>query len=139
MGVPTPTVGSRHAAAEAFAPARPAVLSVATEVPSARVTTAELAERLGVSEDWIVSRTGIRSRPVAAPDERLSEFAARAGSAALSRAGVDPAEVDLVLVATLPQDELMPNGGPTRAPRRDRPRRRLHRLFVRAVARRSAD
>jgi 3-oxoacyl-[acyl-carrier-protein] synthase III len=93
-------------------PPRPAILSVATEVPAATVTTAELAERLGVSEDWIVSRTGIRARPVASPDERLSEFAARAGVAALSRAGVDPAEVDLVLVATLTQDELMPNAAP---------------------------
>jgi len=102
--------GQRVAAA--LAPARPAMLSVAAEVPPARVTTAELAERLGVSEDWIVSRTGIRSRPVAAPDERLSEFAARAGSAALSRAGIDPADIDLVLVATLTQDELMPNAAP---------------------------
>jgi len=93
-------------------PARPALLSVAAEVPSARVTTSELAERLGVSEDWIVSRTGIRARPVAAPDERLSDFAARAGSAALSRAGVEPSDVDLVLVATLTQDELMPNAAP---------------------------
>ena len=92
--------------------ARPAILSVAAEVPSARVTTAELAERLGVSEDWIVSRTGIRARPVAADNERLSEFAARAGSAALHRAGVEPADVDLVLVATLTQDELMPNAAP---------------------------
>ncbi|HUA07207.1 MAG TPA: beta-ketoacyl-ACP synthase III [Solirubrobacteraceae bacterium] len=93
-------------------PARPALLSVAAEVPSARVTTAELAERLGVSEDWIVSRTGIRARPVAAPDERLSDFAARAGREALARAGVDPSDVDLVLVATLTQDELMPNAAP---------------------------
>ncbi|HTT30906.1 MAG TPA: beta-ketoacyl-ACP synthase III [Solirubrobacteraceae bacterium] len=93
-------------------PARPAVLSVAAEVPSARVTTAELAERLGVSEDWIVSRTGIRARPVAAPDERLSDFAARAGLEALNRAGASPADVDLVLVATLTQDELMPNAAP---------------------------
>jgi 3-oxoacyl-[acyl-carrier-protein] synthase-3 len=112
MGVRTHTVLSDRVAAEEFAPARPAILSVAAEVPSARVSTAELAERLGVSEDWIVSRTGIRSRPVAAPDERLSEFAARAGSAALSRAGVDPADIDLVLVATLTQDELMPNAAP---------------------------
>ena len=81
-------------------------------MPAARVTTAELAERLGVSEDWIVSRTGIRARPVAAPDDRLSEFAALAGSRALSRAGVDPADIDLVLVATLTQDELMPNAAP---------------------------
>jgi len=112
MGVRTHTVGWPHAAGEAFAPARPAVLSVAAEVPSARLTTTELAERLGVSEDWIVSRTGIRSRPIAASDERLSEFAARAGSAALDRAGMDPADVDLVLVATLTQDELMPNAAP---------------------------
>ncbi|MBV9811034.1 MAG: beta-ketoacyl-ACP synthase 3 [Solirubrobacterales bacterium] len=103
---------SAEAATSALAPARPAILSVAAEVPSTRVTTAELAERLGVSEDWIVSRTGIRARPVAADDERLSEFAARAGSAALHSAGVDPADVDLVLVATLTQDELMPNAAP---------------------------
>ena len=93
-------------------PPRPAVLSVAAEVPSARVTTSELAERLGVSEDWIVSRTGIRARPVAAPDERLSDFAARAGLEALNRAGASPSDVDLVLVATLTQDELMPNAAP---------------------------
>jgi len=101
-----------HGSVEGDEPARPAVLSVAAEVPSARVTTAELAERLGVSEDWIVSRTGIRARPVAAPDERLSDFAARAGLEALRRAGVDPSDVDLVLVATLTQDELMPNAAP---------------------------
>ncbi len=104
--------GALHGTSAAYAPARPAVLSVAAEVPAARVTTAELAERLGVSEDWIVSRTGIRERPVAAADERLSDFAARAGQGALSRAGVDPLEVDLVLVATLTQDELMPNAAP---------------------------
>jgi len=102
--------GQRVAAA--LAPARPAMLSVAAEVPPARVTTAELAERLGVSEDWIVSRTGIRARPVAAPDERLSDFAARAGLRALSRAGLEPSNLDLVLVATLTQDELMPNAAP---------------------------
>jgi 3-oxoacyl-[acyl-carrier-protein] synthase III len=103
-------VGQRAAAA--LAPARPAVLSVAAEVPSARLTTVELAERLGVSEDWIVSRTGIRARPVAAPGERLSDFAARAGREALNRAGLEPSDVDLVLVATLTQDELMPNAAP---------------------------
>ncbi len=110
VGVGTRVAGDTSA--QALAPARPAILSVAAEVPSARVSTAELAERLGVSEDWIVSRTGIRSRPVAASNERLSDFAARAGSAALGRAGVDPGDVDLVLVATLTQDELMPNAAP---------------------------
>jgi 3-oxoacyl-[acyl-carrier-protein] synthase-3 len=65
-----------------------------------------------VSEDWIVSRTGIRERPIARPDERLSDFAAAAGTRALTRAGIEPADVDLVLVATWTQDELMPNAAP---------------------------
>jgi 3-oxoacyl-[acyl-carrier-protein] synthase-3 len=111
-GIDTRTHPLSQPATSDVEPPRPAILSVASEVPGATVTTAELAERLGVSEDWIVSRTGIRARPVAAPDERLSEFAARAGVAALNRAGVDPAEIDLVLVATLTQDELMPNAAP---------------------------
>jgi 3-oxoacyl-[acyl-carrier-protein] synthase-3 len=49
---------------------------------------------------------------VAASDERLSEFAARAGAAALGRAGIEASDLDLVLVATLTQDELMPNAAP---------------------------
>src|SRR5947209_7243233 len=86
--------------------------SVAVALPAQRVTTAELAGRLGVNEDWIVSRTGVRERPVAGPDERLSDYAARAGTEALERAGVDPVEVDLVIVATMTQDELTPNSAP---------------------------
>jgi 3-oxoacyl-[acyl-carrier-protein] synthase-3 len=112
LGLGPGTRAVSQASAEALAPARPAILSVATEVPSAQLTTTELAKRLGVSEDWIVSRTGIRSRPVAGPGDRLSEFAARASTRALSRAGVDATDIDLVLVATLTQDELMPNAAP---------------------------
>ncbi len=60
--------------------ARAAFHSLATEIPPGRLTSAELAERLGVAEEWIVSRTGIRERPVAAPEDRLSDYAARAGA-----------------------------------------------------------
>jgi 3-oxoacyl-[acyl-carrier-protein] synthase-3 len=91
---------------------RAAPHAVAIDLPSKRLSTAELAERFELSEEWIVSRTGVRERPMAGPDERLSDFAARAGAAALKRAGVDPAEVDLVLVATITQDELTPNAAP---------------------------
>ena len=87
-------------------------MSVATEVPARRLTSAELAERLGISEEWIISRTGIRERPVADPDERLTDYAARAGTAALERAGVDAPDLDLVIVATMTQDELTPNAAP---------------------------
>jgi 3-oxoacyl-[acyl-carrier-protein] synthase-3 len=93
--------------------ARPAaVLSVATELPEGRLTSAQLADELGISEEWILSRTGIRERRRAADHERLSDFAARAGGKALQAAGVEAAELDLVLVATMTQDELTPNAAP---------------------------
>jgi 3-oxoacyl-[acyl-carrier-protein] synthase-3 len=88
------------------------VLSVSTELPEDRLTSAELAAQLGISEEWIVSRTGIRERRRARPDERLSDYATRAGKSALERAGVAAAELDLVMVATLTQDELTPNTAP---------------------------
>jgi 3-oxoacyl-[acyl-carrier-protein] synthase-3 len=92
--------------------ARAAFHSIATEVPQNRLTSAELAERLGISEEWIVSRTGIRERPVADPDDRLTDFAARAGTAALKRAGIEARDLDLVIVATMTPDELTPNAAP---------------------------
>ncbi len=85
---------------------------MATELPEGRLTTAELAGRLGLSEEWILSRTGIRERRRAAPDERLSDFAARAGAKALAAAGLSGSDIDLVLVATMTQDELTPNTAP---------------------------
>jgi 3-oxoacyl-[acyl-carrier-protein] synthase-3 len=89
-----------------------AILSVATDLPPDRLTNAELAETLGVTEEWIVSRTGIRERRRARPDERLSDYATRAGARALEAAGVQAANLDLVIVATLSQDEVTPNTAP---------------------------
>jgi 3-oxoacyl-[acyl-carrier-protein] synthase-3 len=91
---------------------RAALHSVAVDLPPNRLTSGELGRRLGLSEEWIVSRTGVRERPVAAPDERLADFAARAGSAALERAGVEPTDVDLVIAGTMTADELTPNAAP---------------------------
>ena len=105
---------SRRALAPTGADARrtATIMSIATEVPAGRLTNAELAESLGLSEDWIYSRTGVRERPRARADERLSDFAARAGAAALAQADVDAADVDLIIVATMTQDELTPNTAP---------------------------
>ena len=88
------------------------ILSVAAELPAGRLTTAELSRRLGVSEEWIISRTGVRERCQAGADERLSDYAARAGEKALRAAGLSADDVDLVIVATLTQDELTPNAAP---------------------------
>jgi len=99
--------------APASSEVRPAaIIGLATELPEGRLTNAELAAHLDITEDWIVSRTGIRERRRAAPEERLSEYAARAGAAALADAGVPATELDLVIVATMTQDELTPNTAP---------------------------
>jgi 3-oxoacyl-[acyl-carrier-protein] synthase-3 len=96
-----------------LAPPRHAeILSVGTELPAGRITNEQLAEQLGVSEQWILSRTGIRERCQAGPEERLSDYATSAARKALKRAGIAPAEVDLVLVATTTPDELQPNTAP---------------------------
>jgi 3-oxoacyl-[acyl-carrier-protein] synthase-3 len=88
------------------------VLSVAAELPEGRLTTGELAERFGLTEEWIMTRTGIRERRRAGEHERLSDYATRAGEAALLRAGVSAEDLDLVIVATMTQDELTPNTAP---------------------------
>jgi len=89
-----------------------ALRSVAAVLPETVVHNDAVAERIGKSDEWIYTRTGIRERRVARSDERLSDFATEAGRIALERAGVDGAELDLVLVATMTQDEITPNAAP---------------------------
>jgi 3-oxoacyl-[acyl-carrier-protein] synthase III len=93
-------------------PAGATLASVAMRVPEGRVRSAELAPLLGVEEDWILARTGVRERRIAADGERLTPLAGAAAHDALAAASVDPADVDLVLVATVTADEVMPNAAP---------------------------
>jgi 3-oxoacyl-[acyl-carrier-protein] synthase-3 len=88
------------------------MVSVGVSLPQTVVGNAEIAPRIGVSDEWIVRRTGIHSRHVAAPQERLATHAIDAGALALARAGVAPEDVELVLVATTTPDEVMPNSAP---------------------------
>jgi 3-oxoacyl-[acyl-carrier-protein] synthase-3 len=81
-------------------------------VPENVVSNATVAEGAGVTEQWIVHRTGVRERRHVAEGQRLSDLAVSAGRDALDQAGVRPDEVDLVLVATLAADELTPNAAP---------------------------
>jgi 3-oxoacyl-[acyl-carrier-protein] synthase-3 len=67
---------------------------------------------MGVSEQWIYARTGIRERRRAAADERLSDYAIRAAAAALVSAEMHPEHLDLVVVATNTPDDLQPNVAP---------------------------
>jgi 3-oxoacyl-[acyl-carrier-protein] synthase-3 len=89
-----------------------ALASVAMAVPDRVVTNATVAEGAGVTEAWIVHRTGVHERRRVSEGERLQDLAVAAGRAAVLEAGVDPQDVDLVLVATLAADEITPNCAP---------------------------
>ena len=93
-------------------PAVAGIASVAAALPPDRVLNQEIAERIGVSPEWIVERTGIRERRLAADGASLTALAAEAGRRALAAAGADPASVEMVLVATLTPDQLLPNTAP---------------------------
>jgi 3-oxoacyl-[acyl-carrier-protein] synthase-3 len=98
--------------AAAIVPVGAAISSVGASLPETVVPNSDIATRIGVTDEWIVRRTGIRERRVAGPTERLTTHATHAAAAALRRAGIAPEQVDLVLVATTTPDEVMPNAAP---------------------------
>src|SRR5947209_10979291 len=104
----TMTALEPSAPVQAALPVGAAIASIGISLPGTVVENAQIAARLGVTDEWIVRRTGIRVRRVADPDERLANHAANAGAAALRRAGIPPEQVDLVLVATTTPYEVMP-------------------------------
>ncbi|MER5557775.1 beta-ketoacyl-ACP synthase III [Streptomyces sp. NPDC002506] len=77
--------------------------------PAKVLTNDDLAELVDTSDEWISSRVGIRTRHVAGPDEPVDELAAHAGAKALAGAGLTPADIDLVLVATSTAIDRSPN------------------------------
>ena len=76
--------------------------------PARVMTNDELATMVETSDEWIVSRTGIHERRIAADDETTTSLSVNAARDALAVAGLDPAEVDLVIVATCTPDYYMP-------------------------------
>ncbi len=84
------------------------VTGVGTYLPERRLTNADLESMVDTSDEWIVTRTGIRERRLAADDETTSQMAAAAGTAALKDAGVSPDDVDLFILATSSPDMIFP-------------------------------
>jgi 3-oxoacyl-[acyl-carrier-protein] synthase-3 len=72
------------------------------------LTNDDLSSIVDTSDEWIASRTGIRERRVAGPGETTASMAAIAGARAIAVAGLDPDDIDVVLVATLTPDHLTP-------------------------------
>ncbi|MCX4820437.1 ketoacyl-ACP synthase III [Streptomyces sp. NBC_01142] len=77
--------------------------------PAKVLTNDDLAAMVDTSDEWIRSRVGIETRHVAGPDEPVDELAAHAGAKALASAGLTPADIDLVLVATSTAIDRSPN------------------------------
>jgi 3-oxoacyl-[acyl-carrier-protein] synthase-3 len=89
-------------------PASTVILGTGSYAPEKVLTNAELAQRVETSEEWIVTRTGIRERRIAAEGESTSDMAAKAATAALADAGLTAADIDLLVVATVTPDMPMP-------------------------------
>ncbi|MCT9083393.1 beta-ketoacyl-ACP synthase III [Streptomyces fulvoviolaceus] len=77
--------------------------------PAKVLTNEDLAELVDTSDEWIRSRVGIRTRHIAGPDEPVDELASHAAAKALAAAGLAPADIDLVLVATSTAVDRSPN------------------------------
>jgi len=87
---------------------RSEVIGCGAYLPERVVTNAELAQRLETSDEWIVQRTGIRQRHVAAPGELTSDLAVKAAERALADAGIAGEDVDLIVLATATPDNTFP-------------------------------
>jgi 3-oxoacyl-(acyl-carrier-protein) synthase III len=81
---------------------------VGSYVPERVLTNADLEAMVETSDEWIVTRTGISERHIAAPEQAASDLALPAAREALEQAGVEPEELDLVIVATATPDMLFP-------------------------------
>jgi 3-oxoacyl-[acyl-carrier-protein] synthase-3 len=87
---------------------RSRIVGCGSYLPARIVTNAELAQRVDTTDEWIVQRTGIRQRHVAAESETTSVLGLKAAQAALADAGMEPAEIDLIIVATATPDHTFP-------------------------------
>lgn len=87
---------------------RSVLLGVGGHLSERVLTNAELAQRVDTSDEWIVARTGIRERRIAADGEKTSDLAIKAARLALERAGRDAHDVDLIVMATATPDLTFP-------------------------------
>jgi 3-oxoacyl-[acyl-carrier-protein] synthase-3 len=87
---------------------RAVVIGTGSALPANRVSNAQLAERVDTSDEWIVERTGIRFRHIAAPHETTATLATDAAREAMAAAGLDAAQIDLIVLATATPDQTFP-------------------------------
>lgn len=89
-------------------PRRVGIAGLGYYVPERVLTNRELESRLDTTDEWIISRTGIRERRIAAPEQSASDLGVIAAERALADAGLPPSDVDMVVVATASPDMVFP-------------------------------
>ncbi|AEG49972.1 3-oxoacyl-(acyl-carrier-protein) synthase 3 [Sphingobium chlorophenolicum L-1] len=87
---------------------RSVLLGTGSALPARAVSNAELAETVDTSDEWIVERTGIRTRYIAGAGETTSTLATDAARAALEAAGIGAQDIDLIILATATPDQTFP-------------------------------
>lgn len=85
------------------------LIGTGSYLPDRIVTNAELEKTVNTSDSWIHARTGIRERRIAAPDEFTCDLAEQAAKRAIAAAGIDNADIDLIIVATTTADQVFPS------------------------------
>src|ERR1022692_3704719 len=85
------------------------IKSTGSYVPSKILTNEEVMANLPASPEWVVEKLGIRQRHIAEPDEYTSDLAARAGLCAIASAGLEPNDIELIIVSTATPDRKMPS------------------------------
>ncbi len=88
---------------------RVTILGTGSYLPERILTNADLEKMVETSDDWITTRTGIRERRIAAEDEATSDLAAKAAERAMEQAGVEAADLELLIVATITPDTFFPS------------------------------
>ena len=87
------------------------IISVGSYIPSNTVTNKDLEKTVDTTDDWIISRTGIKQRPIAEPSQATSDLAFEASMIAIDRANIDRSDIDLIIVGTCTPDVATPNVG----------------------------
>ena len=87
---------------------RSVVLGCGSYLPQRILTNAELARKVDTSDEWIMQRTGIHERRIAAPGEVTSDMGLKAAQAALAHAGIDAQAIDLIILGTATPDNTFP-------------------------------
>ncbi|PHX80367.1 MAG: 3-oxoacyl-ACP synthase [Opitutia bacterium] len=85
------------------------IRAIGVHTPERKLTNAELSKMVDTSDEWIKTRSGIAERRIAGPGENPSDMGAKAAAQALERAGLTPADVDLLIVATMTPDIPFPS------------------------------